>query len=322
MRPPAFWDRDGLAAILLAPFGALTEAATAHRLARPGWRAPVPVICVGNATVGGAGKTTVALDLGARLVRRGVAAHFLSRGYGGRERGPLLVDPARHDARAVGDEPLLLAEIAPTWIAADREAGARAAVRAGAQAVVLDDGLQNPALVKTLSLLVIDAAGGFGNGRLLPAGPLREPIAAAAARCAAAVLIGEGEDRRALAHLPSGLPVLRARLAAAPAAASLAGRRAFAFAGIARPEKFHATLRGIGAELVGHADFADHHRYTALDLERVIERANRLRAVPVTTAKDAVRITPDVRALVAVVGVRLAWDDPAAIEALLREAVP
>ncbi len=282
----------------------------------------MPVICVGNATVGGAGKTTVALDLGARLVRRGVAAHFLSRGYSGRERGPLLVDPARHDARTVGDEPLLLAAVAPAWVAADREAGARAAVRAGAQALVLDDGLQNPALVKDSSIIVIDAAAGFGNGRLLPAGPLREPIAAAAARCAASVLIGEGEDRRALAHLPAALPVLRARLAPAPEAGSLAGRGVFAFAGIARPEKFHATLSGVGAELVGHADFPDHHHYTALDLERVIERANRLRAVPVTTQKDAVRITPDVRALVTVVGVRLVWDDPAAIEGLLRQTVP
>jgi tetraacyldisaccharide 4'-kinase len=167
---------------------------------------------------------------------------------------------------------------------------------------------------------VIDASAGFGNARLLPAGPLREPIAAAAARCAAAVLIGE--DAHALAHLPSALPVLRANLAPTPEAAGLAGRRVFAFAGIARPEKFHATLRGIGAELVGHADFPDHHSYTALDLERVIERANRLRAIPVTTAKDAARITPDVRALLTIVGVRLVWDDPAAIEALLRRAVP
>ncbi len=268
----------------------------------------------------GAGKTTVALDLGARLLRRGVALHFLSRGYGGRERGPLLVDPARHDARAVGDEPLLLARVASAWTAANREAGARAAVGLGAQALVLDDGLQNPALVKDLSLLVIDAAAGFGNGRLLPAGPLREPIAAAAARCAAAVLIGE--DAHALAHLPSALPVLRARLVPTPESASLAGGRVFAFAGIARPEKFRAGLRRIGAELVGHADFPDHHHYTALDLERVIERASRLRAIPVTTPKDAVRITPDVRALLTVVGVRLVWDDPAAIERLLRQAAP
>ncbi|HEX4261939.1 MAG TPA: tetraacyldisaccharide 4'-kinase [Acetobacteraceae bacterium] len=320
MRPHDFWQQDGFPASLLAPLGALTAAATARRLARPGWRAPIPVICIGNATVGGAGKTTVALDLGARLTARGIALHFLSRGYGGRERGPLLVDMARHDARTVGDEPLLLAAIAPAWIAADREAGARSAVAAGAEVLLLDDGLQNPSLHKDLSLLVIDAATGFGNGRLLPAGPLREPVAAAAGRCAAAVLIGEGT--RPLDHLPPALPVLRARLEPDDTARDLAGRRVFAFAGIAHPAKFHATLRGLGAELAGHADFPDHHPYSVLDLERILARARAYHAVPVTTAKDAVRVTPDIRAMLTVVGIRLAWHDPSAIEAVLRRGLP
>ena len=187
--PPGFWGRDGVLPRLLSPLAAVTAAVTAWRVARPGWRAPVPVICCGNVTVGGAGKTTVALDLGARLAARGRAVHFLLRGYGGSVRGPHRV-AAGDTAARVGDEALLLAEVAPTWIGADRAASARAAVAAGAQVLVMDDGLQNPGLHKDLSLLVVDGASGFGNGRVLPAGPLREPVAAGAARCQAAVLIG------------------------------------------------------------------------------------------------------------------------------------
>ncbi|MDE2581170.1 MAG: tetraacyldisaccharide 4'-kinase, partial [Rhodospirillales bacterium] len=210
-RAPRFWDAEvggGALPALLAPLAALVAAATARRVARPGWRAPVPVLCVGNATVGGAGKTTVALDLAARLARAGRTPHVLLRGYRGTMRGVRRVAPG-DSAALVGDEALLLAEVAPTWVGADRAASARAAVAAGAGALVMDDGLQNPGLVKDVALLVIDGGFGFGNGRVLPAGPLREPVAAAAARCAAAVLIGE--DRHgARAALQPALPVLRA----------------------------------------------------------------------------------------------------------------
>ncbi|HUZ62738.1 MAG TPA: tetraacyldisaccharide 4'-kinase, partial [Acetobacteraceae bacterium] len=241
--PPAFWSDDGPLPRALSPVSFLVAAITAHRMARPGWRAPVPVICCGNVTSGGAGKTTLALDLLARLAARGVAAHALLRGYGGRERGPLRVDPAAHTAARVGDEALLLAAIAPTWVSADRAAGAAAAVAAGAGAIVMDDGLQNPGLAKDVSFLVIDGASGFGNGRVLPAGPLREPVAAGAARCRAAVLIGP--DRTgALSALPPCLPVLRADLASE--AAVFAGQPVFAFAGIARPPKFFDGLEAAG----------------------------------------------------------------------------
>src|SRR5579872_6298630 len=166
---PGFWRHDGVLPRLLSPLSAITTAVTARRVARPGWRAPVPVICCGNVTAGGAGKTTLALDLAGRLRAAGIAVHVLTRGYGGRVHGPLRVDPARHDADAVGDEPLLLAALAPTWVGGDRAASARAAIAAGARALVLDDGLQNPTLQKTLSLLVVDGAFGFGNGRAIPA---------------------------------------------------------------------------------------------------------------------------------------------------------
>jgi tetraacyldisaccharide 4'-kinase len=222
----------------------------------------------------------------------------------------------RHGAAEVGDEPLLLARVAPTWVAADRAAGARAAIAAGARVLVMDDGLQNPTLAKDMSLLVIDGASGFGTGRVIPAGPLREPIAAAAARCAAAVLIGQ-DATGALALLPQTLPVLRARLVPGPRAAALSGRPVFAFAGIALPGKFHATLMECGAVVVGSRDFPDHHPYTEAELRQVLEEAARLKAIAVTTPKDAVRLPYSLHDRVEVVDVRLAWDDPVRLDALL-----
>jgi tetraacyldisaccharide 4'-kinase len=318
MRAPAFWagGGGGIAPLLLSPISAIYAGATARRMTRLGWKAPVPVICCGNATAGGAGKTTVALDIGRRLADRGIAAHFLLRGYGGSLKGPVQVDPARHDSTEVGDEALLLAEVRPTWISADRGAGGQAAVAAGAQAVVMDDGLQNPTLEKDLSLLVIDGSFGFGNGRVIPAGPLREPVAAAAARSRAAVLIGRDETG-ALAQLPPGLPVLRARLAPGPEAPMLAGQPVFAFCGIANPAKFFATLQEAGAVLAGREAFADHYPFDAGDMKDLLAQADSLRALPVTTKKDFVRIPAEFRARVTVVTVGLAWEEPAAIESLL-----
>ncbi|MCS6890785.1 MAG: tetraacyldisaccharide 4'-kinase [Rhodovarius sp.] len=318
MRAPGFWSGGGgVLPLLLSPFAAAYAGVTARRMARPGWKAPVPVICCGNATAGGAGKTTLALDIGQRLHARGVAAHFLLRGYGGSLSGPVQVDPARHTVREVGDEALILAQQQPTWVAANRAAGARAAVAAGAQAIVMDDGLQNPTLQKDLSLLTIDGSYGFGNGRCIPAGPLREPVAAAAARCQAAVLIGPDETG-ALAELPPGLPVLEARLVSGPEAAALAGRPVFAFCGIANPSKFFATLIEAGAQLAGRAAFADHYPYDEGDMEALLKEAAALRAIPVTTRKDIVRVPPRFRAAVTVVTIRLEWADPAGIERLLE----
>ncbi len=311
MRTPGFWSNTGPTARLLAPLGCLTAWLTARRVARPGWRAPVPVICVGNATVGGTGKTIVAMDLAARLHASGVAVHCLSRGHGGTARGPLRVDPAIHSAAEVGDEPLLLATIAPAWISADRAAGARAMIAAGAGAILMDDGLQNPGLLKDVSLLVVDAQAGFGNGRLLPAGPLREPVAAAAARCQAAIVIGDGA-----VALPPGLPILRAHLEQS-GIDDLRGARVFAVAGIGRPTKFHDSLTRFGAVLAGTRSFADHHPVAAGELEAALAEADRLGAVAVTTAKDAARMLPALRARFRVAGVRLIWENENAVERLL-----
>lgn len=311
--PPGFWRHDGVIPRLLSPLSAITEALTARRVARTGWRAPVPVICVGNVTVGGAGKTTVALDIGQRLLTQGHAVHFLLRGYGGSVRGPRRV--ASDDTAAmVGDEALLLAAVAPTWVGADRAASAQAATAAGAQVLVMDDGLQNPSLRQDVSLLVIDGVSGFGNGRLLPAGPLREPVATAASRCAAAIVIGD--DAHGVA---AGLPieVLRARLVPGPEVADLRGQRVVAFAGIARPDKFFDMLRGEGVALADAVPFPDHHPYSEADIAKLITSAGN--GILVTTPKDAVRLPATVRSSVRVVGVALAWEPADAIEAFLRD---
>jgi tetraacyldisaccharide 4'-kinase len=299
---------------LLSPLAVATAAVTAWRVGRPGWHAPVPVICCGNVTVGGAGKTTVALDAGARLAARGRAVHFILRGYGGSAHGPHRV-VAGDTAARVGDEALLLAEVAPTWIGADRASSARAAVGAGARVLVMDDGLQNSGLHKDLSLLVVDGASGFGNGRVLPAGPLREPVRAGAARCQAAVLIGPD----CVGPLP--LPLLRASLRPGPEIAGWVGRRVLAFAGIARPEKFSTMLADAGVIVAASVPFPDHHPFADADLRRVFDQAERNGAAPVTTPKDAVRLPVRYRDRIGVVGVSLAWDDPGALDELLAQYV-
>lgn len=312
MRAPDFWRAPpGLAAALLAPLAALYAAATARRVARPGWRAPVPVVCCGNAGAGGAGKTTLALDLGARLAGMGRRVAFLTRGHGGTERGPVRV--TGRDSERFGDEALLLAEQAPTYVGADRAATARLALADGAEVLVMDDGLQNPTLAKTLSLLVIDGVSGFGNGRVIPAGPLREPVAAAAGRCAAAVLIG-ADATDAIGALPAGLPVLRAALRADGRVAAITGHRAIAFAGIGRPAKFAETLRAAGVIVEALRGFPDHHRYSESELRALQREAEQVEGLLVTTPKDAARLPPG---FASVVGVELAWEDPAAIDRLL-----
>ncbi len=314
MRAPWWWARDGLLPRLLDPFGRLYAMATARRVKRPGWRAPVPVICIGNASAGGTGKTTVALDIAARLAARGATPGVLTRGYGG-SGDVRRVEPRKDTAAEVGDEPLLLAATAPTYIGADRVASAQLAVDWGARSLVMDDGLQNPGLIKDLAFLVIDGAAGFGNGRVIPAGPLRETAAVAAARCQAAIIIGE-DVHNVAAHLT--IPVLRARLRSPE---EVKGRRLYAFAGIGRPEKFFAGLTDAGAELAGTRGFPDHHRYTTREFEAVLAEASRRGAEAATTPKDAARLSPAQRARVRVVGVSLDWQDPAGLDALLAFVV-
>jgi tetraacyldisaccharide 4'-kinase len=312
MRPPDFWfSPPGFWSALLAPAACAYDAVSRTRraLTTP-YRAAVPVVCVGNLVAGGAGKTPTVLALAEMLTRRGLGVHLLTRGYGGRETGPLRVDPARHRAEDVGDEALLLTRTAPTWVGADRAAGARAAVAAGAQVLIMDDGFQNPGLAKDLSLIVVDGDSGLGNGRLLPAGPLREKPRAAFARAQGLLVMGAGDP------VSNPLPCLRARLV--PHAADvIRGRRVVAFAGIARPAKFFVSLRDAGADVVGEAPFPDHHRFRKSELDALRIRARDLGALLVTTEKDHVRLAADDRDGIAVLAVTLVWDDAAAVEAWL-----
>jgi tetraacyldisaccharide 4'-kinase len=314
LSPPEFWSRPGLMPSLLEPAAqAYAAVGAARRALATQYRAAVPVICVGNLVVGGAGKTPI-VDSLARLLRaRGRRPAILSRGYGGRTAGPIQVDPARHDAPAVGDEPLLLARTAPVWVARDRAAGARAAIDAGADCLVMDDGFQNPGLAKDLSLLAVDGAYGFGNGRVLPAGPLREPAANGLSRADAVVLLGE--DRTVLEPgLPK--PLLRAILTPLNGA-DFAGAPVIAFAGIGRPAKFFAALEGAGARLLGRHAFPDHHPYAEAELRRLADAAAAHDARLVTTEKDWMRLAPPWRTRIATLAVRVAWQDEAALMTLI-----
>lgn len=326
MQAPAFWQRPpGLLARLLAPAASAYGALAGRRMGRAGVPAPVPVICVGNFTVGGVGKTPAALALADLLAGLGRRPAFLSRGYGGSLAGPLRVDPARHGVDEVGDEPLLLARAAPAIVARDRIAGAALCAEAGAEVIVMDDGLQNPSLRKDLALALVDASAGLGNGYCLPAGPLRAPMPAQWPRVDAVLVVGEGSRAEATAAEAArrGLPVLRARLVPEGDAASrLAGRRVLAFAGIGRPEKFFATLEACGAELVRRRSFPDHHAYRETEIAALLAEAERDRLVPVTTEKDWVRMgRMPAAAAVATLPVRLAFDDPVALQALVQGAL-
>jgi tetraacyldisaccharide 4'-kinase len=317
MRAPEFWAHDTLPARLLRPLGEAYGLAgrLRRRLARPA-RAAVPVICVGNLVAGGAGKTPVALALAAQLIARGRRPHLLARGYGGRLPGPLRVDPARHDAAAVGDEALLLADAAPTWCARDRVAGAKAGVAAGADLLIMDDGLQSPWLHHDLALLVVDGTFGFGNRRLLPAGPLREPLAAGFARATAIVQLGDDEVGLD-SLLPTRLTRLHARLRIGPHAPDLQDRRVVAFAGIGRPEKFFRSLAKAGALLLARHAFADHHRYRRREVQALLAEAAARDALCVTTAKDRVRLPADLQASITILPVTVSWRDPAALAQVL-----
>jgi tetraacyldisaccharide 4'-kinase len=293
MRAPAFWwDRPGLLAALLSPAAAVYGGVAARRLVQPGARAGVPVICVGNPTVGGAGKTPTAIAVARVLLAAGEKPMFLTRGYGGMLAGPVVVEPA-HTAVQVGDEPILLARVAPTIVAQNRAAGARHAREAGASVIVMDDGFQNPALAKDLSILVVDARG-IGNGRILPAGPLRAPLVLQLERASAILIVGDSGPAIEQSARSLGVPVFHATLEPEQSAiASLRGKKVLAFAGIGDPEKFFATLDAAGIDAPVRRGFGDHHRYSAAEARALLRDAEGGNLELVTTEKDLARLKDD-----------------------------
>ena len=316
MKAPKFWSQPGSPlGKLLSPLGCAYRVAGSIKRSsvRPA-HVNARVICVGNLVAGGTGKTPVSLAIAACLQREDLA--FLTRGYGGRLAGPVRVARDTHTPAEVGDEAFLLARAAPVWVARDRVAGAEAAINAGSRLIGMDDGFQNPSLAKNVGIIVIDGETGFGNGQLIPAGPLREPVATGLARADAVVIVGH--DHADIANkLPPSLPVFTGRIQPTTSRDTWAGRRVVAFAGIGRPGKFFDTLATLGCEIVATHSFADHHPFTDREIAQICARANALDAVPVTTEKDAVRLPDAARDKVETLPVAFVWDDVPAITVFL-----
>ncbi|MEQ9555744.1 MAG: tetraacyldisaccharide 4'-kinase [Rhodospirillales bacterium] len=325
MKTPGFWyaEAPSMLGALLSPLGLIYGGATAlrQRAGQP-VDAGVPVVCVGNLTAGGAGKTPVVIDIARRLAAAGQQPHVISRGYGGQAGAtPRRVDPDRDTAGAVGDEPLMIAGRVPVWVGGDRVGAARAAAGAGAGALVLDDGFQDPSLAKDLSIVVVDGRYGFGNGFLIPAGPLRETLRVGLARADALAVIGDdiwGVGDAARRFGPKNIPVLAARIVPGPEVEQISKTLGVAFAGIGHPEKFFQTLRDHGCRLAGTKAFPDHHPFNSADLAALKRRAEALKGVLITTEKDAQRIPADHRAGIEVLTITLQWDDEAALDRLLQ----
>jgi tetraacyldisaccharide 4'-kinase len=334
LEQPGWWHgkrpADRLKTALFAPAGLLygTLAKARFALTTP-YRSMLPVICIGNFTLGGAGKTPLALAVACVARDMGRRPAFLTRGYGGSLAGPHRVDASSDSASAVGDEALLLARAAPTVLARHRPDGARAIEALGdADLIIMDDGFQNPSLTKDLALIAIDAGAGFGNGFVFPAGPLRAPLAYQIRRAHAAVLIGEG-GKRIRARLKDRLPVLRARLRPAGKAKWLKDQPVFAFTGIGRPEKFFVTLRDCGARLAGAVTFPDHHPFTEAEAADLMRQAAQAQATLITTEKDWVRLSApsgplaQLKAMTRTLPVEIAFaDGEAALRALIAELPP
>jgi tetraacyldisaccharide 4'-kinase len=330
LEPPSFWYRkQGALARALAPLAQVYASVTGARAARiVPYHSKLPVICIGNFTVGGGGKTPTAIAVAKLLQGLGEMPCFLTRGYGGGTRDPYLVTE-QDGADAVGDEPLLLASVAPTVVAADRAEGARFIEDLEASVIVMDDGFQNPQLMKDLSLIVVDAGQGVGNGLVMPAGPLRAPLEAQMKRADALIVIGEGDRAVSLAEAfaKAGKPVLQGRIAPQGDPRWLGVLPVIGFAGIARPEKFFATLQASGARLEARRAFPDHHRYTVKEAASLLKAAQMQKCMLVTTEKDWVRLPEDRGTALGELKFRsrplpiaIAIEDEAALKALLATA--
>lgn len=332
LKPPGFWDKPiqdcnlitRSVTRILAPFSLVTFYLGHKRKKHSAPSVPVPVFCCGNITTGGTGKTPLALDLAKRLHEKGRTPHFLTRGYGSKKKYAknkvLRVCPATHNAVDTGDEALLLAHTAPTWCSRNRYMAALHAITAGADCLIMDDGLQNNSLHKDYSILVIDGPTGLGNGYLLPAGPLRESPAHLHNRINAICLMGEDRHRIA-AFFPESVLVLRASFIPDCDVTSLAGKRIFAFSAIGQPGKFFSMLAKIGLPPTYCTSFADHYLYTEQDVEKLAAKARKNNAILVTTQKDAIKIPKRFLKEIFVITVKIQWEHEDSINALIEDSL-
>lgn len=314
MQQPDFWkNENSLVSLLLMPFAFIYRSIGCLRqIFINSYNADVPVICIGNVTVGGAGKTPVALAIGKILQQKGIKFAFLSRGYGGSLTRPTIVDNKKHSAKEVGDEPLLLSRLATTIIAKNRKAGAELAVRNGAEVIIMDDGLQNPSIGKDMALLVIDGNYGIGNGHIMPAGPLREKLSSAIKKTAAVIFIGE--DKTGLLTKLGESKIIRAEI---DVPANRENKKFLAFAGIANPDKFFSSLAKGGYDIVKKTIFSDHYQYTENDINSLKNRAESLNACLITTEKDFIRLTERQQQDISILPIEIKWEDNNSIDEII-----
>lgn len=305
MKTPTFWNKPGIISTLLLPIGWIYALLTRIRimLVRPK-KVNIPVICIGNLTAGGTGKTPVSISLAEMLQAQKLNPYFISRGYGGSLKG-VLVDNSKHQPKDVGDEPLLLSKQAPVVVNSDRIAGAQLAQENGADILIMDDGFQNPYLYKDISFIVVDGALGFGNRRPIPSGPLRESLTGGLKRADAIIIIGEDKQKRGKFI---DKPIFRGTME--PSIKTLKGEKIIAFAGIGRPSKFYYSLIALEAILIKTIDFPDHHTYTVDELEQIIQEAKTLKASIYTTSKDFVKIPTSLQKHFQVLEITIKWENP------------
>tara|TARA_B100001057_G_scaffold269869_1_gene270026 strand:- start:19043 stop:20005 length:963 start_codon:yes stop_codon:yes gene_type:complete len=320
MKTPSFWHADGFIPKLLEPLAQLYKFLSfLERSLRSKTNIDIPVLCIGNIVSGGAGKTPIALSIGQKLNSKHNIG-FLTRGYGGIKAGPIQVNPDEHSSYEVGDEALILSEVGSTWVSRNRTAGAIAAKNAGVEIVIMDDGFQNTSLVKTMSFVIIDGPYGFGNGRMIPAGPLREPIYSGLKRADIIVLVGE-VNPSLVELLPNDKLVLRASLVPDEIDMRLSNNNVIGFAGIGRPTKFRETLEKIDLNIIDFVPFPDHYRFSESEIRELYEKATEVDAILVTTFKDMKRVPKSVAHLCQPIGITVVWDDDSEIQQLLDSLI-